>query len=78
MFICFYSLTEKTTYGNGTVCNMGNEMGGLEVSLFADLMYNDLNGIVHTGKIDQSTLSAYLYMWFSVFIVEIVFVATTA
>ena len=40
---------------------MGNEMGGLEVSLFADLMYNDLNGIVHTGKIDQSTLSAYLY-----------------
>lgn len=57
---------------------MGNEMGGLEVSLFADLMYNDLNGIVHTGKIDQSTLSAYLYMWFSVFIVEIVFVATTA
>ena len=54
------SCSKKTTYGNGTVCNMGNEMGGLEVSLFADLMYNDLNGIVHTGKIDQSTLSAYL------------------
>ena len=35
-------------------------MGGLEVSLFADLMYNDLNKLTTTGKTDETFLSNYL------------------
>lgn len=51
---------EQVTYGNGTECNMGNEMGGLVVSLFADLMYNDLGKLTSTGKADETFLPNYL------------------
>lgn len=40
---------------------MGNEMGGLVVSLFADLMYNDLSKLTSTGKADEAFLPNYLY-----------------
>ena len=40
---------------------MGNEMGGLVVSLFADLMYNDLDKLTSTGKADEAFLPNYLY-----------------
>lgn len=39
---------------------MGNEMGGLVVSLFADLMYNDLNKLTSTGRADETFLPNYL------------------
>lgn len=52
---------EQVTYGNGAECNMGNEMGGLVVSLFADLMYNDLSKLTSTGKADEAFLPNYLY-----------------
>ena len=48
-------------YGNGTVCNMGNETGGIQITLVADLKYNDLKGVVQSGQYEYPALNDYLY-----------------
>ena len=48
-------------YGNGVVSNMGNETGGLQITLVADLKYNDLKGVVQSGKYEYPDLNEYLY-----------------
>ena len=51
---------DGTTYGNGTVSNMGNETGGIQITLVADLKYNDLKGVVQTGQYEYPALNDYL------------------
>lgn len=52
------SLLANSTFGNGIICNMGNETGGLQIPLTADLLYNDLEHAVRSGLPDPST---YMY-----------------
>ena len=48
-----YSLA-NSTFGNGIICNMGNETGGLQISLIADLLYNDLEHALQNGLPDAT------------------------
>ena len=59
-------LIEGTHYGNGVVANIGNETGGIQITLTADLKYNDLKDVVQTGMYTPPFLSTYLYemIWF--------------
>lgn len=51
---------EGTQYGNGTEINMGNETGGIKISITADLKYNDLKNVTRTGVFTPSFLHQYL------------------
>ena len=53
IFLISHSLA-NSTFGNGIICNMGNETGGLQISLIADLLYNDLEHALQNGLPDST------------------------
>lgn len=63
------SFIENGTYGNGTIINMGNETGGIEVEALADLYYNDLKSVISTGRSKNQTGSSYLSLLLVGFII---------
>ena len=46
MLLLLLKWVENTTFGNGVKVNVGNEIGGLKITAYADLLYNDLRDIM--------------------------------